>query len=106
MSAPALMHFLVHSAAFAFAPFAPHFESETYPLTVVASSAKETPTNMNITESDTSTSNSFLMVNISSIKRLGRNSQNPSKYLPAKEDLSEQKNCSSAELYHNLNLWL
>jgi hypothetical protein len=34
MLAPDAMHFFVHSAAPAFAPFTPHFESLTQPLTV------------------------------------------------------------------------
>src|SRR5262245_19661951 len=59
------MHFFVHSAALALAPLAPHFESETYPFTVVESAANATLIIMTATQRTTRTSSSFLIVWIS-----------------------------------------
>src|SRR5271165_3746711 len=65
--APSFTHFLVHAAPASPAFLAPHLESDTMPLTVVESAAKDTPTIMNITHRARQISNSFLMANFSSI---------------------------------------
>src|SRR6185312_314622 len=58
--APASSHFLVQSAWLALAPFAPHFESLTHPLTVSAFAA-ETPTMRNIKANKLKTDSSFFI---------------------------------------------
>src|SRR6185437_15608527 len=60
--APASAHFLVQSAWLALAPFAPHFESLTHPLTVSALAA-ETPTMRNRNANKLRTDSSFFIQN-------------------------------------------
>src|SRR6185312_9159483 len=60
--APASAHFLVQSAWLALAPFAPHFESLTHPLTVSALAA-ETPTMRNRKANKLKTDSSFFIPN-------------------------------------------
>src|SRR6266436_6603949 len=55
------MHFLVHSAAPSCAPFTPHLESLTHPLTVVASPANEAVANSETNANAASTNRNFRM---------------------------------------------
>src|SRR5215467_3698703 len=67
MLAPSAMHFLVHSAAPALAPFAPHLESLTQPLTVFAlpmSSAETTATTINRSDNARQISRNFFIAEL------------------------------------------
>src|SRR5258706_10287975 len=55
------MHFFVHSAAPSCAPFTPHLESLTQPLTVVASPANEAVANSETNATAASTNRNFRM---------------------------------------------
>src|SRR6266478_2439142 len=55
------MHFLVHSAAPSCAPFTPHLESLTHPLTVAVSPANEAVANSETNANAASTNRNFRM---------------------------------------------
>src|SRR5579864_3726480 len=95
------MHFLVHSAAPALAPLAPHLESDTQPLTVEESAAKVTPTNMNTTQRASKISNSFLITRPPSA-RLGREGKST---MPGNYSTTSAVVCNETSLAGRVDRW-